>query len=147
MIVVRKVDPEKIYEFRHQVLRPHQTLEDCKYDTDHQEGTFHVGAFLQGELLISIASFNLETNPDFKVEKQYRLRAMATLEEYRKLGAGRKIVTFAENLIKEKGVHFLWCKGRTSVQEYYSRLGFSPHGEVFEYPPIGPHIIMFKELI
>ncbi|MFS0861191.1 GNAT family N-acetyltransferase [Fredinandcohnia sp. 179-A 10B2 NHS] len=146
MIEIRKVDPEIIYEFRHQVLRPHQTLEDCKYDTDHQEGTFHVGAYFQGKLLISIASFNLEKNPDFEIEGQYRLRAMATLEKYRKLGAGKSVVTFAENTIKEKGVHFLWCKGRTSVQEYYSRLGFSPHGDVFDYPPIGPHIIMYKDL-
>jgi GNAT superfamily N-acetyltransferase len=145
MFNVRKIDPEMTYGLRHSVLRPNQKLEDCMYDTDHETGAFHVGAFFQGKL-ISIASFCLENNPDFSIESQYRLRAMATLEEFRKLGAGKAVVHFAEHLIKEKGAAFLWCKGRTTVQEYYQRLGFKPHGEVFDYPPIGPHIVMYRTI-
>ena len=146
MIVVRKIDPEMTYTIRHTVLRPHQTIEDSKYDSDHEEDTFHVGAFYQGSL-ISIASFIVDRNSDFPIERQYRLRQMATLEEFRKLSAGRAVVNYAENLIIEQGIDFLWCKGRTNVQEYYSNLGFKEHGEVFDYPPIGPHIVMCKNLI
>jgi GNAT superfamily N-acetyltransferase len=145
MLEVRNIEPEMTYGLRHSVLRPHQTVEDCKYDTDHEDYAFHVGAFYQGRL-ISIASFCVEKNPDFPIEKQYRLRAMATLEEFRKLGAGRAVVNYAENLIKEQGIDFLWCKGRTTVQEYYNKLGFKTHGEVFDYPPIGPHIVMYKKI-
>ena len=71
---------------------------------------------------------------------------MATLEEFRKVGDGKAVVHYAEHLIKEKGVGFLCCKGRTTVQEYYQRLGFKPHGEVFDYPPIDPHIVMYKTI-
>lgn len=71
---------------------------------------------------------------------------MATLEAFRKIGAGRAIVKFAEEIIKERGYDFLWCKGRTTVQKYYEKLGFRPYGNVFDYPPIGPHIIMYKKL-
>jgi GNAT superfamily N-acetyltransferase len=145
MLEVRKIKPEETYSLRHRVLRPHQTVEDCMYDTDHEEYGFHVGAFDQGRL-ISIASFCIEKNPDFSIEKQYRLRAMATLEEFRKVGAGRAVVNYAENLIKKQGADVLWCKGRTTVQEYYQKLGFQPHGDVFDYPPIGPHIVMYKKL-
>ncbi|MDR7000139.1 GNAT family N-acetyltransferase [Neobacillus niacini] len=145
MLKVRKIQPEMTYDLRHQVLRPHQTIEDCKYDTDYEACAFHVGAFYQGTL-ISIASFCAENSPDFSIEKQYRLRAMATLEEFRKLGAGRAVVSYAEELLKEQGIDFLWCKGRTTVKEYYMRLGFKAHGEVFDYPPIGPHIVMIKKL-
>jgi ribosomal protein S18 acetylase RimI-like enzyme len=81
------------------------------------------------------------------MERQYRLRQMATLEEYRKLGAGRAVVNFAEKIIKERGFDFIWCKGRTTVQKYYENLGFKPHGDVFDYPPIGPHIVMYKQLL
>ena len=133
------------YNLRHIVLRPHQAIEDSKYDNDHEDDAFHVGAFHQG-LLISVASFVVDKNPDFPIERQYRLRQMATLEEFRKLGAGRAIVNHAEKLIKERGVDFLWCKGRTTVQGYYNSLGFKEFGEVFEYPPIGPHIVMYKKL-
>ncbi|WP_338030853.1 GNAT family N-acetyltransferase [Cytobacillus citreus] len=72
------------------------------------------------------------------------MRGMVTLEEFRKLGTGRLLVTFAENLIKEQGFDLLWCKARTTVQEYYNKLGFKVHGETFDYPPIGPHIVMYK---
>ena len=145
MIDVRKIEPEMTYNLRHIILRPHQTIEDCKYDTDHETGAFHVGAFYHGTL-ISIASFCLERNLDFSCETQYRLRGMATLEEFRKIGAGRTLIAFAENIIKNEGIDLLWCKGRTTVQEYYKKLGFKIHGEVFDYPPIGPHIVMFKKL-
>lgn len=145
MLEVKKIDSEQTYEIRHTVLRPHQSLEECKYDTDNKQGSFHVGAFLDGQL-ISIASFCLEDLPDFSYERHYRLRAMATLDDYRNSGAGRAVVQFAEKEIKNQDVYLLWCKGRTTVQQYYSKLGFSPHGEVFDYPPIGPHIIMYKAL-
>ncbi|MED3574869.1 GNAT family N-acetyltransferase [Cytobacillus praedii] len=145
MIEIRKIEPEMTYSIRHSVLRPHQLMDECKYETDHGAGAFHVGAFYQREL-ISIASFCIEKNSDFSSEMQYRLRGMATLEEFRKLGAGKSLISFAESLIKGQGFDLLWCKGRTSVQEYYSKLGFEVHGEVFDYPPIGPHIIMVKHL-
>ncbi|MBP2242469.1 putative GNAT family N-acyltransferase [Cytobacillus eiseniae] len=143
MIEVRRINPEMTYPLRHSVLRPYQQVEDCMYDTDHQDGAFHVGAFYQ-EQLISVASFCIERNPDFPAEEQYRLRGMATLPLFRKLGAGREIVTYAEKIIAEIGTRILWCKARTTVQDYYTKIGFYPHGEVFDYPPIGPHIIMFK---
>ncbi|KOP82688.1 GNAT family N-acetyltransferase [Cytobacillus solani] len=145
MIEIREIEPELTYIIRHSVLRPHQTIEDCKYDTDHGNGAFHVGVFYQ-KILISVGSFCIEKNPDFQTEMQYRLRGMATLEEFRKLGAGRSLISYAENSIKSQGFDLLWCKGRTTVQAYYSKLGFEVHGEVFDYPPIGPHIIMVKQL-
>lgn len=145
MIEIRMIEPEITYSLRHRVLRPHQKIEDCMYDTDHQAGGFHVGAFFQAEL-ISVASFCMENHPDFSSKKQYRLRAMATLEQYRKLGAGRKVVNYGEQVLKEQGVDLLWCKGRTTVQGYYRKIGFRVHGEVFDYPPIGPHIVMYKKI-
>ncbi|SCG82259.1 acetyltransferase [Proteiniborus sp. DW1] len=146
MLEIKEIKPELTYNIRHTILRPLQPIEDSMFDTDHAENSFHIGAFYQ-ERLISVASFITEKNPNFLSEKQYRLRQMATLEEFRKLGAGRSIVNFAENIIKERGFDFLWCKGRVSVQEYYKKLGFKSYGEVFDYPPIGLHIIMYKELL
>ena len=127
-------------------MRPSQSIEDSIYDTDHEEDAFHIGAFFQGKL-ISVASFIIDIHPEFPIKRQYRLRQMATLEEYRKLGAGKAVVNFAENIIKERGYEFIWCKGRMKVQKYYEKLGFKAHGNVFDYPLIGPHIIMYKQLL
>ena len=145
MFEIKKIDTSQTYEIRHRVLRPHQSLEDCKYDTDNEDSTFHLGAFYQGKL-VSIGSFCIESHPNFPNDRQYRLRAMATLEDYRKLGAGKLLVSYAEDIIKKLGVNLLWCKGRTTVQAYYEKLGFTAYGDVFDYPPIGPHIIMYKRL-
>jgi len=143
MLQIKLIQPEMTYNIRHRVLRPNQSIEDSKYESDHEEGSFHVGAFMDDKL-VSVVSFCLEKYPDFPEEVQYRLRAMATLEEYRKIGAGRLAVGFAEQILRDKGADLLWCKGRTSVQKYYENLGFRAYGEVFDYPPIGTHIIMYK---
>lgn len=145
MIEIREIKAEMTYNLRHTVLRPHQTIEDSKYESDHEDDTFHVGAYYQGRL-ISVASFIIDKNLDFPIERQYRLRQMATHEKFRKLGAGRAVVNYAENLLRNQRVELLWCKGRTTVRKYYCSLGFKEHGEVFDYPPIGPHIIMYKKL-
>lgn len=145
MFEIMTINPELTLDIRQKVLRPYQSALECIYDTDHKEGSFHVGAFHHGTL-ISVASFCVETNHELSMENQYRLRAMATLEEYRRLGAGRLVVKYAEGILKEYGTELLWCMARTTVQEYYSNLDFTAHGEVFDYPPIGPHIIMYKFL-
>lgn len=146
MFEVREINPEMTYNLRHTILRPHQTIEDCKSVTDYEDHAFHVGVFYQSKL-ISVGSFIADNNLDFPIKKQYRLRQMATHEEFQKLGAGRAVVNYAEHVIKAKGVDFLWCKGRTTVQEYYRNLGFQEHGDVFDYPPIGLHIVMVKKLV
>lgn len=145
MFEIRLINARQTLPIRQQVLRPYQSQEACLYDTDDVEGSFHVGAF-HGEKLVSVASFCPEHNEAFEEASHYRLRAMATLPEHRRMGAGKQVVHYAEEILVEKGVDFLWCKGRTSVTGYYENLGFLPHGEVFDYPPIGPHILLFKKL-
>jgi len=146
LLDVKKIEPEMTYMLRQSVLRPQQSLEDSKYPTDLDDGTFHIGAFYR-EALISVASFIIDTNPDFPDKRQYRLRQMATHGAFRKMGAGRAVVHYAEGIIREQKVDLLWCKARTNVQRYYHKLGFRPYGEVFDYPPIGLHIMMIKNLI
>ncbi|WP_010094282.1 GNAT family N-acetyltransferase [Ornithinibacillus scapharcae] len=145
MLEVKRIKPEDTYHLRHTILRPSQPFEACKYDADYAEDTFHVGAFYQGNL-ITIASFYKEKHPDLLEDNQFRLRAMATDVAFRKLGAGRLVVSFAVEIVKQKNHTILWCNGRTSVQGYYERLGFQAHGEVFDLPPIGEHIVMVKRL-
>ena len=145
MFEIRIIALEDVINLRHAVLRPHQTIDDCVYESDREETTFHIGAYLNGEL-VSIASFNKEASEAFESDNQTRLRAMATLPAYRKLGAGRLIVEFAEKILKEQGVSLLWCKGRVNVKAYYHKLGFTEYGDAFDYPPIGLHVLLYKYL-
>lgn len=137
------IEAKELYDLRHELLRPNLPFEDIIYDTDQIEGSFHVGAY-DGNRLISIASFNEDKLEGLNSSYQYRLRAMATHPDYRKKGIGKKIVEFAMRILMEKGSDVLWCKGRTSVQGYYEKIGFTPLGDVFDYPTLGPHIILYK---
>lgn len=51
-----------------------------------------------------------------------------------------------EERLKLKGFEIIWCNGRTSVKGYYEKLGFKSYGEIFDYPGLGPHIVMYKEV-
>jgi len=144
---VFRIEVEQTYSLRHNILRPHQPFKACQYDTDHDEHAFHIGSFNEGEGdLVSVASFYLESYAEFTSPKQYRLRAMATAEEFRNKRAGREVVHYAERIVKERKADMLWCKGRTSVQKYYQCLGFQAYGDVFDYPGLGLHVIMYKPL-
>ena len=44
MLEVIKIEPEMTYELRHSILRPHQPMEACMYESDYQKGSFHIGA-------------------------------------------------------------------------------------------------------
>lgn len=145
MFIIKEIEPDMTYEIRYKVLRPHQALEDCKYEDDTAESTFHLGAF-HDDKLASVVSFYMEDNINLDSNKQYHLRAMATLPEFRMMGAGRELISYAEKIILSKGYDLLWCNGRTAVQGYYESLGFKPFGEIFDYPPIGLHIVMYKRL-
>ncbi len=145
MFKIEIIEPEITYRIRQVVLRPNLTVEDCKYDIDKKSGTFHLGAFNE-EILVSVASFSIENFTEFNNDKQCRLRGMATLKDFQRLGAGSLLINYGEQLLKQKDIKIIWCIGRTRVQQYYEKLGFKTYGEVFYYEPSGAHIIMYKEL-
>ncbi|MBN2794672.1 MAG: GNAT family N-acetyltransferase [Clostridia bacterium] len=142
--MIKVIQKEETYPLRHHILRPNQPFEDIVYSTDDDANTFHLGYYLK-EQLVSIASFNPEKLEDYH-EKCYRLRAMATLPEYRRQGYGSLLVRQGIRILKRNHVKWLWCKGRVNVQGYYESLGFSSHGEPFDYPTLGPHIVMKRKI-
>ncbi|MGE6402632.1 GNAT family N-acetyltransferase [Bacillus cereus] len=145
MITVKQIDTSETYLFRQTILRPNQSLEDCKYPSDYEIDTFHLGAFINDEL-ISIASFSKEIYPDLQTGIHYRLRGMATLPKFRNKRAGSSLIQKAEQILQERTANILWCNGRITVTDYYKRLGFHEHGEIFEIEPIGLHKVLYKKI-
>ncbi|BCB04323.1 GNAT family N-acetyltransferase [Bacillus sp. KH172YL63] len=145
MIQYSMISARDTYSIRQQILRPNQALEACEYEGDHGEETFHIGAY-DGEILVSIASFYKEVMKGRDEENPYRLRGMATLPAYRGKGIGQQLIEKSEKVLKERGCRLWWCNARTSARPYYEKLGLIQSGEVFVIEPIGPHVIMFKEM-
>ncbi|PLT30484.1 GNAT family N-acetyltransferase [Peribacillus deserti] len=142
---VKLIRSEDTFSIRHKVLRPNQTIEECKFPNDEAEHTFHLGVFLDNEL-ISIASFYKEKHAGLNDPHQFRLRGMATLPEYRNRQAGSLLIKTAEQVLHNKDADVWWCNARTSASGYYKKLGLKERGGLFEIPGIGPHIVMYKRL-
>jgi predicted GNAT family N-acyltransferase len=145
-MIIKEITANQTYDLRHKILRPNQTLDDCQYPLDMKSDTIHLGAFLNGQL-VSIASFFHEKSDSFSFQNQYRLRGMATLPEFRNQKTGSELIKKAESIMKEKKAEIWWCNARTTVSNYYLKLGLEIEGIVFDIHPIGPHVLMWKRFI
>jgi GNAT superfamily N-acetyltransferase len=138
---VLRIKPSDTHSIRHKMLRPNGTLEDCIFQGDNDELTFHLGAFVDKKL-VSVASFYFERNAIFPDAYQFRLRGMATLPEYQGQGLSSALLRTAFPVIKQNQCTLLWCNAREKAMGFYSKVGFKPTGEPFTLPNIGKHILM-----
>ena len=90
---VEKISAADTLSIRQQVLRPNWTIEQCHFEGDQDETTFHIGAFKDG-VLIGIATMMRDSSAELAAiaTDQYRLRGMAVLPEYRDQGIGRSVL-------------------------------------------------------
>ncbi len=138
---VLRIKPIDTHPIRHKMLRPNGTIEDCIFQGDNDELTFHLGAFVDKKL-VSVASFYFERNEKFPDEHQYRLRGMATLPEYQGQGLSSSLLRTAFPVIKQNQCTLLWCNAREKAIGFYEKVGFTSMGELFSIPHIGKHILM-----
>lgn len=142
---VLQISARDTHSLRHKVLRQGRPIEECYFEGDEDDQTFHLGAFINTKL-VSVASFYYERNPAFEDENQYRLRGMATLEEHRGSGHSRALLKTAFPIIKQNFCSLVWCNARLSAVGFYEKTGFVVTGEQFEVPIIGPHFLLFKKI-
>jgi GNAT superfamily N-acetyltransferase len=129
------------YPIRHKMLRPSGTVEDCMFQGDNDEMTFHLGAFVDKKL-VSVASFYFENHPSFQDAYQYRLRGMATIPEHQGQGLSSSLLRTAFPVIKQNQCTLLWCNAREKAMGFYTKVGFQSSGELFTIQNVGKHILM-----
>jgi len=145
MYEIREVPYQETLDLRSKILKPFLKPEECVNPGDRREGSFSLGAFDKSQI-VGIASFEIESHPDFDSLHQFRLRGMATTNTHRGLGIGKKLVlTGIEKILSLNG-DFLWFNARVIAFPFYESLGFKFHGEFFELPQIGPHKVMYRKL-
>ncbi len=141
-----QINSKETLEIRSKVLRPNLPISTCEFLGDDDEKTFHLGGYLDDKL-IGVASFYSEDHDEVeRYQNPYRLRGMATLDEYRGRGVGKNLLNEAFLVIKERQGGVLWCNARTNAIGFYEKLGFSVVGEEFEIEGVGPHFVMVRGL-
>lgn len=143
--MIRFIEVDELLPLRKEVLRPGKlTPEECRFPTDKLPGAFHLGCYLQGEL-VCIASFHPQGYRDFKGEG-FQLRGMATREKFRGRGFGNRLLSFAIVYLRGQGVNYLWCNARKTALQFYKNMGFEIISPEFDVPGIGPHYVLYVKI-
>ena len=146
---VEQIPVERTRALRKAVLRPYLSSDDpYALADDHLPSTVAFGAMTpQGELL-GVARVAPEPPPfDPAHQTSWRLRGMATAPSARNLGVGSAVLTGLVDFIAASGGRILWCNARVSAQGFYERGGMRVWGEVWDDPDIGPHVVMWREIL
>jgi predicted GNAT family N-acyltransferase len=80
-------------------------------------------------------------------EKQQvaRLRQMAVLNDLQGKGIGRALMTFAENLARDRGFKHITMHARKHAIGFYEKMGYQVQGDEFTEVTL-PHFVMQKKL-
>lgn len=143
MEIIRFIKPEETYPIRKEVLRKNIDL-PYQLDGDFDKDTFHIGVFVDDKL-VSIVTF-IQKNKEILKGEQFQLRGMATIEIYRGKGYAKMMIEKAENFLRNKNIHIVWCNARVEAIEFYKSVNYKKIGNVFEVPKVGKHYRMFKKL-
>jgi len=142
--MIRRISREETLPLRSAVLRNNKPAAECVLPTDDVPGIFHLGYFLD-EQLICIGTFFPEDYPE-KGEGGFRLRGMASDPAFAGKGYGAALINFAINELTSVQAAYIWCNARTSAVGFYSKLSFELISEEFEVPGIGPHFNMLYQI-
>jgi GNAT superfamily N-acetyltransferase len=142
-LTIRRAVADEIVDLRHRVLRSGLPRESAIFPGDELPTSRHFGAF-DGPKAVCCATFHLEP---WQGEPAWRLRGMATDDNFRGKGVGRALLNFAEEIvISENPIRLFWCNARTPAAQFYQSLDWKIVSDVFEIPTAGPHYVMVKRL-
>ena len=143
-LTIKKIKSEETYAVRHPVLREGRPIEDCKFDNDDDPNTFHLGLFIEDELL-GIVTY-MKSDYEALQGNQYQLRGMAVLKDCQKRGFGNLLIAKGEDIIKQENGTIIWCNAREIAVNFYKKNGFKIIGKSFVIPKIGLHYVMHKSI-
>jgi predicted GNAT family N-acyltransferase len=142
--VVRRVSAAEVRPLRRAVLRPNLPEEASAYPEDDLPTTVHLAAYRpSGGEPVSVATLFPEP---YDGRPAWRLRGMATSEQVRGQGYGAAVLAAGLAAAREAGIDLVWCNARLPAENFYRRHDFRRVSEVFEVPPIGPHVVMVRRL-
>ena len=157
---VELVDPDEVRPLRHAVLRPGRPAEVLVYPGDDHPDAAHVAVRAGIEAgpaspstsaapaeVVAVGSVVPEAPPwDPSRRPAWRVRGMATVEDRRGSGLGRRVLDTLLAQVARRGGGLVWCHARTGAQHFYERAGFGCRGEPFDLPDIGPHVPMARRV-
>ncbi len=132
------VEYQQMVKLRDDILRKPLGLGFNEEELDQEKDNMLIGAFEDDDMLG--CCMLVEENPE-----TVRLRQMAVLNDLQGKGIGRALMTFAENIARDRGYKRLIMHARKNAIGFYEKMGYSVAGDEFTEVTI-PHFIMEKKL-
>ena len=138
-VEITSIEVSKCYPLRHEMLRKGKPLETCYFDGDNSEGTFHLGAIVDKEIIGIISVYEKDLT-QFKNSKGAQFRGIAVALKHQRKGVASKLINCAEKETKKRmNPKYIWLNGRISANKLYLGRGFDLIGDPFEINTIGIH--------
>ena len=138
-VEIMSIEVSKCYPLRHEMLRKGKPLETCHFDGDDSKGTFHLGAFVDKEIIGIISVYEKDLT-QFKNSKGAQFRGIAVASKHQRKGVASKLINYAQKEIKKRtNPKYIWLNGRITANNLYLDRGFKPIGDRFEINTIGIH--------
>jgi GNAT superfamily N-acetyltransferase len=116
------------------------------FPLDKAPDSYHAGYFLNGEL-VGVGTIFREAEDGSTDKNVWRIRGMAVATNIQGRGIGGKILSALITYAASQGLPGeVWCKGRVTAENFYKRFGFVQASDIFDVPPIGPHIVFRRAL-
>ncbi len=132
------VEYQQMVKLRDDILRKPLGLGFNEQELHQEKDNMLIGAFEDDDMLG--CCMLVEENPE-----TVRLRQMAVLNDLQGKGIGRALMTFAENIARDRGYKRLIMHARKNAIGFYEKMGYSVAGDEFTEVTI-PHFIMEKKL-
>ena len=138
-VEITSIEVSKCYPLRHEMLRRGKPLETCYFDGDNSEGTFHLGAIVDKEIIGIISVYEKDLT-QFKNSKGAQFRGIAVALKHQRKGVASKLINCAEKETKKRmNPKYIWLNGRISANNLYLGRGFDLIGDPFKINTIGIH--------
>ncbi len=129
---------QQMVKLRNDMLRKPLGLGFTDDELESEKDNMLIGAFEEDDMLG--CCMMVEEN-----SKTLRLRQMAVLNDLQGKGIGRALMTFAENLARDRGYKTLSMHARKNAIGFYEKMGYKVASDEFSEVTI-PHYVMEKEL-
>ena len=128
----------KMVSLRTEILRKPLGLTYTQAQLDAEISDILIGAFENEEIIGCCILTPKENN-------QLQLRQMAVASTVQRKGIGAKILSFAEEICKQKKNNSIILHARETAVEFYKKSGYQVFGEMY-YEVSIPHFNMEKQI-
>lgn len=129
---------QQMVKLRDDILRRPLGLGFTAPELESEKNNMLIGAFEEDQILA--CCMLVEKDPI-----TVRLRQMAVLDNLQGKGIGRALMSFAENIARDRGYKVLSMHARKNAIGFYEKMGYKVASDEFTEVTI-PHYVMEKQL-